>query len=159
MSEVKKVYVNEKNKVTIICPHCGNVKIENAEQYRTEEGNRNIDISCSKCENHFPVFVDFRRYYRKKTEIDGIVYNLDEKFCKIIVENISRNGLGFTTQDVFPLELGEAIDVQFTLDDKNRTFIRKRATVRYIRDNFIGAEFAELQKFGTELGFYLKQPN
>ena len=157
MSEIKKVYVNEKNKVTIICPQCGNVKVEDAGQYRIEEGNRNINISCSKCESDFTVFIDFRRYYRKKVTLQGVVYNFDEKFCKIIVENISRNGVGFTLEDVFTLDLDEQIDVQFTLDDMNKTFIRKRAVVRYIRDNFIGAEFIELQKFGKELGLYLKK--
>jgi predicted RNA-binding Zn-ribbon protein involved in translation (DUF1610 family) len=159
MSEVKKVYVNEKNRVTIICPQCGNVKIENALQYRSEEENRNIDISCSKCDAHFTVFIDFRRYYRKKVELHGLIYNLNEKFCNITIENISRNGVGFTLEDVFTLELGETIDVQFSLDDKDKTFIRKRAMIRYFRDNFIGAEFVELQKFGKELGFYLKHPN
>jgi c-di-GMP-binding flagellar brake protein YcgR len=159
MSEIKKVYVNEKNRVTIICPQCGSVKVENAEQYKIEKGNRNIDISCSNCEAHFTVFIDFRRYYRKKVTLQGIVYNLDEKFCKITIENLSRSGVGFTLEDVFTVELNEQIYVQFVLDDDDRTFIRKRATVRYKRSNFIGAEFTELQKFGKELGFYLKHPN
>ncbi|MBW2636136.1 MAG: PilZ domain-containing protein [Deltaproteobacteria bacterium] len=159
MSDIKKVYVNEKNRVTIICPQCGNVKIEDAVKYKIEEGNRDIDISCSKCEAHFTVFIDFRRYYRKSVALQGIIYNLDEKFCKIAVENISRNGVGFTLEDVFTVALDQQIDVQFTLDDDDRTFIRKRATVRYIRNNFIGAEFIELQKFGKELGFYLKHTN
>jgi hypothetical protein len=159
MSDIKKVYVNEKNRVTIICPQCGNVKVEDAVQYKIEEGNRDIDISCSKCETHFTVFIDFRRYYRKKVTLQGVVHNLDEKFCKIIVENISRNGVGFTLEHDFTLELNEQVEVQFTLDDDTRTFIRKRATVRYIKGNFIGAEFIELQKFSKEMGFYLKQPN
>ncbi len=159
MSNIKKVYVNDKNRVTIVCPQCGNVKIADAEQYTVEEGNRNIDITCVKCEAHFTVFIDFRRYYRKIARLQGIIYNLDEKFCKITIENISRSGVGFTIEDVFTVKLNEAIDVQFTLDDKDKTFIRKRAVVRYIRDNFIGAEFIELQKFGKELGFYLKNPS
>jgi len=159
MSNIKKVYVNDKNRVTIICPQCGNVKIADAEQYTVEEGNRNIDITCDKCEAPFTVFIDFRRYYRKRVKLQGIIYNLDEKFCKITVENLSRSGVGFTLEDKFTVELDEQIDVQFTLDDKDKAFIRKRAVVRYIRDNFIGAEFIELQKFGKELGFYLKNPS
>jgi c-di-GMP-binding flagellar brake protein YcgR len=156
MSEIKKVYVNEKNRVTIICPECGNVKVENAEQYKFEEGDRNIDIACAKCDARFTVFIDFRRYYRKRVSLQGIIYNVDEKFSKITVENISRSGVGFTIDDVFTVALNEEIDVQFTLDDADRTFIRKKAFVRYIRDNFIGAEFTELQKFSKELAFYLK---
>ena len=156
MSEIRKVYVNEKNKVTIICPQCGNVKIENAEPYRTDDGNRNTDITCAKCEAQFTVFVDFRKFYRKKTSLRGIVYNLNEKFCKITVENLSRNGVGFTMADDFTVKIDELIDVQFTLDDENRTFIRKRATVRLIKDNYIGAEFIDIHTFGKEIGFYLK---
>jgi c-di-GMP-binding flagellar brake protein YcgR len=159
MSDIKKVYVNEKSRVTIICPQCGNVKVDDAAQYRIEEGDRNIDISCTKCEANFTVFIDFRRYYRKKVTLKGVVYNHDEKFCKIVVENISRNGVGFTLEDVFTLELDEPVDIQFSLDDEESTFIRKRATVRVIGDNFIGAEFTELQKFAKELGFYLKHTN
>jgi c-di-GMP-binding flagellar brake protein YcgR len=159
MNEIKKVYVNEKNRITIICPECGNVKVADAEQYTFEMGDRNIDITCDKCEAHFTVFIDFRRYYRKKVQLQGIIYNLDEKFCKITIENISRSGVGFTIEGVFSVELDEQIDVQFTLDDNDKTFIRKRAVVRYIADNVIGAEFIELQKFGKELGFYLKNPS
>lgn len=159
MSDIKKIYVNEKNKVTIICPQCGNVKIEDAVKYMINNENRNIDITCAKCGANFAVFVDFRRYYRKEVMLQGMAYNLDGKFCKITIENISRNGVGFTLEGLFPVNLDEKIDIQFTLDDKERTLIRKRATVRYIGDNVIGAEFIELQKFGKELGFYLKNTN
>lgn len=159
MSDIKKVYVNEKNRVTIICPQCGNVKIYEAAQYKIAEGNRNIGISCTKCEANFTVFIDFRRYYRKIVSLQGVVYNQDEEFCKIVVENISRNGVGFSLEDVFALKLEEPINIQFTLDDEEKTFIRKKGIVRYIKDNFIGAEFVELQKFSKELGFYLRHPN
>ncbi|MEA3470666.1 MAG: PilZ domain-containing protein, partial [Thermodesulfobacteriota bacterium] len=120
-------------------------------------GSRNIDMICDKCEARFTLFVDFRRYFRKKTSLQGIVYNLDEKFCKITIENLSRSGVRFTMGNDFTVEIDEPIDVQFTLDDEDRTFIRKRATVRFIKDNYIGAEFTELQKFGKELGLYLKR--
>lgn len=158
MSDIKKVYVSEKNRVTIICPECGNVKVEDAEQFKGAEGDRNIDITCEKCNAQIAVFIDFRRYYRKSVSLQGIIHKPDGKFCKITIENLSRSGVGFTLEDTFSVEMDEELDVQFTLDDEDKTFIRKKAVVRYIRDNVIGAEFTEFQKFSKELGFYLKHP-
>lgn len=157
MTEIKKVYVDENSKAAIICPHCGKATIVDASTYRTSAGNRNVNFDCLRCESEFTVFLDFRLYYRKTTSLKGLCYMADTNiYKKIIVENISKTGVGFTVDGLLRVKPDDLLDVQFNLDDEQNTFIRKRVVIRFIRENYIGAEFCESIKYYKEIGFYLK---
>ena len=74
------------------------------------------------------------------------------------VEDISRTGLGFRTVCGHTILVNDVLSVTFTLDDKQKTDIRKSVRVRRSDDRFIGAEFVDHDTY-TEtnriLGFYL----
>ena len=54
------------------------------------------------------------------------------------------------------LKKGNMIKVCFTLDDAMKTMIRKEATVRFVKDRYIGCEFAPTAGgMEPDIGFYL----
>jgi hypothetical protein len=76
----------------------------------------------------------------------------------MLVENLSRRGLGFRTSMPHNLCINEVIVVRFTLDDVPRTTLRKSAVVRHVDENFVGAEFFDFDSYNRDnrvLGFYL----
>ena len=61
----------------------------------------------------------------------------------MVVEDISRTGIGFRTVGGHAILVNDVLSVTFTLDDKQKTDIRKSVRVRRIDDRFIGAEFVD----------------
>lgn len=73
-----------------------------------------------------------------------------------VISNISREGLGLLVSGVHNIRVGQKIQVNFTLDDKNNTPLNKTAVVRSVDQNRIGCEFKKDQAFEKGLGFYLR---
>ena len=60
---------------------------------------------------------------------------------EIVILDISVAGLAFSNLDIFTFEEGDDISVKFTLDDEQKTVIKKNAVVRNIRQKRVGCEF------------------
>jgi hypothetical protein len=79
--------------------------------------------------------------------------NLKEFSMK--VTNISRFGLEFNCSESEILKVGDRIEVEFRLDDKSRSLIRKKSIIRKIEGKTVGAEFSFPDEYDKTLGFYL----
>jgi hypothetical protein len=77
----------------------------------------------------------------------------------VIVEDISRTGLGFRPLGPHAVRVNEVLLVAFRLDDPQQSRIQKAVRVRRIADGGIGDEFLDHDAY-TEpnriLGFYLR---
>ncbi len=76
----------------------------------------------------------------------------------MIVEDISRTGLGLRTVCKHNVCVNDVLLVTFTLNDRQQTAIRKTVRVRRIDDCCIGAEFLDHDAYTDTnriLGFYL----
>lgn len=88
----------------------------------------------------------FRQYVRKQTNIPGVYQKLTPEGIvgnEITVENLSLGGIGFTTRDGVFMRKGEVIDLEFILDNPERSVISKTAVIRKVEGDYIGAEFVE----------------
>lgn len=153
-SEAQTVYVQQDNTAVVKCPDCGTARSMNVESFK---GRRKpLKLRC-KCGSAFRVLLEFRRAYRKETRLNGNYVKLAPKkeTGKIMVKNISRLGVGFTTLTQHNLGKGDDVLVTFTLDDANRSEIEKRAVVRVVLDRYIGCEFTDQSQHDKILGFYL----
>ena len=74
----------------------------------------------------------------------------------IHIRNISRGGIGFTVSGIHSLEPGLPLILDFTLNDKKMTRLRKQALVRTVNGNYIGCQFPENDPVEKALGFYLQ---
>lgn len=158
---VKTIYTNADNQATIVCEHCSKTKSVPAANFR--EIFKPLKVRCG-CGTTFFIRIEIRKFYRKKTRLNGEYTRLNANssaFAEkghILVEDLSRTGIGFCTTSPHTLQVDKVVVVQFTLDDSQRTHIRKNATVRRVSEYTIGAEFLDFTSYCAEnrtLGFYL----
>lgn len=155
MPPTNKAYVRANNTATIVCPACGATKNINTQQLK---GNRHsVKVRC-RCNTVFDVQLDFRRSYRKSISLPGTYTILqDEQGGGVIhIRNISTGGIGFTVSGVHRLKKGQLIGVEFQLNDKSQTTLRKKAVVVSVNKNQIGCQFSSSEETGKALGFFLK---
>jgi hypothetical protein len=71
------------------------------------------------------------------------------------VEDISSTGMKLKLNAPQGFTVGDHMEVDFSLDDKHRTLIKKRVIVRNIIGPFVGVEFGPAEALDKALGFYL----
>lgn len=152
--EIQRVYVKEDNTAVVNCPNCGAAKAVNAG--KLNKRGKPLTLRCS-CLSLFKVFFEFRKSHRKKANLEGYYTILPEskQWGKMRVDDISLNGIGFTTLYNNNLKKGDEIKVRFNLDDTRRSEIEKKAVVMWVNNKSSGCEFAETDEYDRLLGFYL----
>ncbi len=153
--ETVKAFVRVDNTATIVCPACKKPKNVNVANFKQKK--HYLKVRCI-CDTIFRVHLDFRRHYRKNTELPG-----QYRYVKpsgeggsMIVKDISQSGLGFEVDGTHFIETEHVLKVTFELDNKKKTLIEKKVVVQSVDGGFIGCQFIEEQAYEKELGFYLK---
>lgn len=158
---IKKIYANDYQHSLIVCDQCGKTKEVNLSTLTSIA--KNFKVKCP-CGHTFFVDVEIRKYYRKETRLAGTYTRLNPGMAsgavkgQILVEDLSRRGIGFRTQDRHNMQAGETLEVRFFLDDKKRSEIIKSVLVKNVRGLFIGAEFLDYDSYNNMnrlLGAYL----
>jgi hypothetical protein len=155
MSDIK-AHVRENNTATLICPACGAIKHIAAEKFRF--GRHTINVRC-RCQQLFTVLLDFRRHYRKQTSLPGTYEIISEGGIGggiIHINNISRSGVGFTVSGLHRIEKDQELLVEFQLNDKRKTTLKKRVQVKSVQQNAIGCQFKHTAEMERALGFFLQ---
>ncbi len=158
MSQAKKTktYVRPDNTAVITCPDCGRQKTAPVASFKGIKSS--IKIKCA-CKNTFTVDLEFRKRVRKSTNLRGTYLNHSQKNSRgaLVVKNISVNGLEFSSIDVHNFKVDDELTIEFTLDDEQRSEIKKHVIVRDARKNSIGCEFERSGEFAFDgpLGFYI----
>jgi hypothetical protein len=152
--EAQIVRLNPDNMAVIKCPQCGTTKTVNAAKLDNPRGP--LKARC-KCGAAFRILFEVRKAYRKETQLHGnyIKHSSDEEQGRIIVRNISRSGIGFTTLTKHNLKQGDKVKLKFTLDDKRRSEIEKNGVVKVVNNKSIGCQFTDSDQQDDPLGFYL----
>jgi hypothetical protein len=76
----------------------------------------------------------------------------------MMVEDLSRTGLGFRTKLPHNIRTADMLRVRFVLDDAKHSEVNKSAIVKRVTNYFVGAEFVDFDTFNETnrtLGFYL----
>src|SRR5262249_14265796 len=140
------IYANLNETVPIVCEQCHRSEVVKATAM--QDFLQPLQIRCP-CGTTFEVKIVIRQFYRKKTRLPGtyIKYDMQTEQIleqgRIIIEDISRTGLGFRTIYRHTILVNDVLSIAFTLDDKQKTDIRKSLRVRRINARFIGAEFVD----------------
>ena len=128
----EKVFVNENNTATFICPKCNFSKTNNVSIYKDINKEVRMKVNC-KCGHSFPIILERRKRYRKDVELPGN-YTYSSSGGEIergtlVVRNISQGGLSFKVKVDPKFSAGEKIFIEFRLDDKQKTFIKKEVLI------------------------------
>ncbi len=149
-----KIFVSENGFAAITCPHCGITKQAAVAGYR---GNKNVIKVRCRCGKIFTAQLEFRQHHRKPTDLPG-TYNIvtDGGGGRALIKDLSKNGIGFVVSGIHHVRVGNKVLIDFSLDDRKQTPLRKKAVVRSVKNNRIGCEFNKDQAFEKDLGFYLR---
>ncbi len=151
-----KVHVRDNNTATLICPACGAVKHLSAEKLL--HARHTVSVRC-RCQHVLSVLFDFRRHFRKQTSLPG-TYSITNPAGGgggiVHISNISRGGLGFTVSGVHRIEPGQELMLEFQLNDRKKTQLKKQAIVRSVQQNTVGCQFKDKTDMERDLGFFLQ---
>lgn len=147
-------YVGKDGLATLRCPECGTTKsIDTTDKDYAFKAFR---ARC-KCGVHIKGQFEFRQYFRKKVRLAGMYRHRERGVQgKIVVENLSLMGVGFSCMRKHDFRAGDPLDITFTLDNKNRSKVSLWVVVENIRDRFVGAKRQDPHVVQPDLGFYLK---
>ncbi|MBN2514900.1 MAG: PilZ domain-containing protein [Deltaproteobacteria bacterium] len=163
--EVKQVYPDKHDNVTLVCHECGHVHRIDASPYKAPGRSGRLSITCVGCGHALEALISFRKHYRKETNLSGTCTTrsaqpnktISGEFSGIVVKNISLSGIGFIVKSPIHAKEGDILNVTFKLDDSKRTVISKQVIVRRIIDNLFAAEFTPpMDPTGSSLAFYLR---
>jgi len=154
---VEKIFVEPDNTARITCPKCKKTRNKDVSRFK---GHTQVGIKCS-CGNVSKIQLEFRRQYRKKTELPGyykVVASNGEpgESGVITVVNLSRNGLRMKFKEPpFSLDIGTVLNIRFYLDDQDQTLVKRDAILQNIELPYAGAAFRRSSETDNVIGFYL----
>jgi hypothetical protein len=152
--DVERFFVKSDNTVDIKCPYCRTTRT--VPVTKIKDPKEVFDVKCL-CRKVFKVILEFRKMYRKETELRGRYINQARPGDEgtIIVSNISMVGLGFHTIGPHYIECDNILTIEFRLDDEQKTFITREVAIKEVQGNFAGGEFINLDRYDKFLDFYL----
>ncbi|MDM8517632.1 PilZ domain-containing protein [Desulfobacterales bacterium HSG16] len=137
----EKVFINNDDKAMFVCPSCGKEKILDVSRYKDVGKTVRLKRICSCGYSHI-VLLERRKFYRKSVAIPGIFMKENERETrKMLVIDLSRSGVKIETEEGVTLKLGERLFVEFRLDNRQKTLIRKEVFVRSVFGRQAGTEF------------------
>jgi len=158
--DVKTIYAPDKETGTLVCEQCGQTRVVKISEVKIIGTPRKVRCNCGHV---FFISIEMRKFYRKQTKLPGEytyisknISNRPEK-GRMIVENLSKGGLGFSTERPHNFRAQDVIQVKFNLDDEKRSEVSKRAVVKWVKAYFVGAEFLDPEAYSDAnraLGFY-----
>lgn len=117
---------------------------------------RNVAANLFLLLNEEKQALERRQYYRKNVQLAGQYENPETgEVGDFLLENLSLNGIGFTTLLGHSLTKNTTLKVRFRLDDSRRTEVTRLVRIRYLNERYVGCQFADQKSYDSDLGFYL----
>jgi hypothetical protein len=159
-AEKQPVFERGDSLVLLTCPHCGIQESVSDEQF-DKLGNP-ISATCP-CTKQFVAVLEQRQFFRKLAHLPGY-FSLSKDLESIeangstwgmmVVKNISKAGLQFSSRKANLLQPGDLLMVRFNLDNANQPLIHKPARVISVTNNDVGCKFEGADSYDITLGFY-----
>jgi Zn ribbon nucleic-acid-binding protein len=161
----QKIYTNGDSTVTVICPQCHKSKTIDVAEHKKSDKIAVVGCQC-ECGHAYEVMLERRKFYRKDTNLPGAysykktdlpgtyTRESDDDRGLMTVTDISRSGLKIRVNVVRNFRPGDRLRVEFNLDDRGRSSIKKIVVVRNILGKSVGVEFETMEHF-DKLGAYL----
>jgi hypothetical protein len=149
-------HIRDNGMATLICPACGSIRQIAADKFRHR--SHTITVRCI-CQQVFKILLDFRRHYRKNVSLTGS-YEITRPGGVggglMQIHNISRGGLGFTISGQHRIAKDQELRIEFQLNDKKKTVLKKQVVVKAVQQNTVGCQFKCGDEMDKALGFFLR---
>ena len=156
----EKVFIYKDNKALIVCPKCEKLKTVDVSEELGSKYLVQLQHKCS-CGYLYVVLLERRKRHRKIVNLPGTYTCLvsQEPTAKgsMTIQDITRAGLSFKLNEDAnqKLKIGDTLLLEFHLEDKSRSLIKKEAVIRNIRGPYIGVEFSFVDLYDRALGRYM----
>ena len=174
---MQKVYLDDNNEITVICPKCKKTKNIDATPFLKNKGLVKLTFrfkcelcdcghkDCRECKetncdksNINIINIERRKFYRKKVNLTGSLLAANGKRHSIRVLDLSRTGIRTMTLAPHTFKIDQELTVEFMLDDEKNTAVKKQLIVKKTNDKVVDGEFIETDNFDKNdkvIGFYL----
>jgi hypothetical protein len=155
-----KVFIYKDNKAIIICPKCEKSKVIDVSEKFGSKYRVRLEHECS-CGYVYAGLLERRKRYRKIVDLSGtyICFNSGEQEAKgsMTIQDITRAGLSFKLDESANQKFnkGDKLLLEFHLDDKSKSLIKKEAVICNIRGPYIGVKFSFVDLYDRALGMYM----
>ncbi|MBW1892446.1 MAG: PilZ domain-containing protein [Deltaproteobacteria bacterium] len=150
----QKVFIAQNNTATFVCPECQKSKTTDVSKYKNIETAVRVKCKCP-CGHSYSVLLERRKHIRKNLNLTGTFINIKNSGRgNMTVTDLSRSGLRIKLNSPQDLVPGDKLNLEFILDDKQRSVVNKEVIVRSIKNLSIGAEFSHTEHY-DKLGSYL----
>lgn len=159
-SDQQPVFPRDDGLVLLTCPRCGLQESVSSNQF--ERLGNALSVTCT-CRKRFTAVFEKRRAFRKPVKLAGH-FSLKEKMASVhekgsvwglmVVRDLSKAGLRFTTSKAELVRPGDQLMVRFHLDNSNRALIHKPARVVSVSGKEVGCRFEGDDSYDITLGFY-----
>jgi PAS domain S-box-containing protein len=160
-AELMVLYKGETNVLSISCPLCMSTRKVSRNEIVTL-GNI-VKATCA-CGATINFKIESRKAPRKEVRLNGFFIRKasadrsqgqDLEWGDILIQDISRAGIGFILLSKHEIRKGESFKVKFTLDNTLKSVIHKEVLVKSVRDDYVGCQFTGYDRYDITLGFYL----
>ena len=142
---IQRVFLSDDSNIAFFqCPNCNVTKEADVTKYKKITTAVTLKVKCT-CGHKYSVMLERRKFFRKDTNLLG-------KFWFSPLEGPSQRGM-MTVLDIskggFKLKIatralfkpGDILELEFNLDNKTQTLIKKQVFVRNVKGNIVNVEF------------------
>jgi len=157
----EKVFVTGNNMALFECPQCNKGKSVDVSKYKDLRQVVRIKVKCP-CGHSYKVVLERRKHFRKDINFPGtythVLPDYNEDKGGMTVKDLSRSGIKIKLSVEKDFKIGDILSVEFRLNDKQRSLIKKDAVIRKISNPYFGLEFNALDSSDPSdkaIGFYM----
>jgi hypothetical protein len=153
----EKILLSESNTVVLACSVCNRQKVVDMTPYLAQPSTSKLKAKC-RCGNSWTLNLEKRRYTRKLTNLPGDYVILHDgkpgDSGHLLVVDISLKGLKLKLNRKKDLKIGDWLEVDFQLDNKPQTYIKRMVQVKSVDFPFVGTAFKTSNRPDPDIGFY-----
>ncbi len=155
-----RVFAAKDGNYLMTCPKCGHQEMVAPAVF--EKMGSVLNVNCP-CRCTFRIIREMRQSYRKAVRLEGIFaqdvsdinkLKIDNVWGPMVVTNLSKTGLNFTSDKAGRLRCGDQVQLRFYLDNSSKTLIKKPAQVKSVHKDTVGCQFKGSDRYDVTLGFY-----
>lgn len=155
----EKAFLTGQNTAIFACSKCNRQFVKDVSQYLKIPSEVKLKVKCT-CGHSWVAILEKRRYFRKTVNLTGSYICRSEGKESVsgnmTVVDISTKGLKIKLKESHTVELNDLLDVEFRLDNRTRTLIKRTVSVKNISGPYIGVAFSDYKHEDPDIGFYLK---
>jgi hypothetical protein len=114
-----------------------------------------VGYKC-KCGNTGKIKLEKRGSYRKTVNLSGQIKKDIKPLGSVVIKDLSKNGCKFEANPLTNLQVGDRLEIEFRLDNKNNSLIRQKGIIRNSNGYQYGFDFikSDYQEYDRLLRFY-----